>query len=109
MFRCLTLLAFIFAFIIEKYINFEGRPSALFGLVMIISGMSLFNVISQAGISFVVSSAIIYLSPIGLSKFMFHGVSHFILNFATIWFSHFAIGVTISYLIKIHMNEHKIL
>jgi putative nucleotidyltransferase with HDIG domain len=107
-FRGVSLVTFIIAFIIEKYFNTEGRPTSLFVLVMVTVGMSLFNVFFQVVISFVVTVAVINLSPfgsLGLSFIEPEHLPHFLVFFGTQWFSYFVIGFIITYLIKIHIKE----
>jgi putative nucleotidyltransferase with HDIG domain len=108
-FRCITVLTFIAAIIVEKY-DSNNHPNPIFVLIMITSGISLFNLYQHALISLATASVTAYFThanndlnqPIPNGSYL-----HFAIFFISNWLSYFLIAFIITYLIKLHSKHQK--
>lgn len=108
-FRLITLLTFLIAIIIEIY-DSSNHPNPTFVLIMIASGISLFNVYQHLFLSFATVTVNTYFSPFFQRDPLngsIHDIIHFLMYFFPNWISYFLIGYIITYLIKVHSKHNK--
>ncbi|GFP75655.1 HD-GYP domain-containing protein [Clostridium fungisolvens] len=109
LFKFITLITFFVAIIIEIY-DSSNHPNPTFVLIMIASGISLFNIYQHLFISFATVAVNTYFSPFFQRDPLngsIHDIIHYLMYFFPNWISYFLIGFIITYLIKVHSKHNK--